>query len=112
MSLGIPKRVIIVVALVAAVVLIYAMGADRRSSEGAEGGGANPGGPSGCRVAVTADILNVRAEPHLGAEIVGKYKQHAQADAEPVVENGFRKLAENRWAADEYLRPLDGTRCG
>ncbi|PRX43304.1 hypothetical protein B0I33_11637 [Prauserella shujinwangii] len=105
MLLGIPKKTLIIVAVLAGVVLIYALGSGERPSE-AESGSA------GCRVAVTADVLNVRSGPGLGHGIVGKFQQNAETDAEPLVRNGFRKLAEGRWAADEFLDPVDGARCG
>ncbi|PXY38183.1 hypothetical protein BA062_05605 [Prauserella flavalba] len=92
--------------LLVGVVVIFALGSDQQSS-GAEGGSS-----SECRVTVTADILNVRAAPGLDAEIVGKYRQNAEADASTTVQNGFRQLAENRWAADEFLEPVDGADCG
>ncbi|SER80759.1 hypothetical protein SAMN04487818_105305 [Actinokineospora terrae] len=44
--------------------------------------------------------------------MVGKFKTGAETDAEKVVQNGFRKLGENRWAATEFLKPLDGRDCG
>ncbi|MEU6646250.1 SH3 domain-containing protein [Saccharomonospora sp. NPDC046836] len=106
MVLGIPKKTLIVVGVLAGVVVIYALGSDQ-SSSGAEGAGT-----AGCRVVVTADILNVRAEPRIGAEIVGKYQHNAESDASTVVQNGFRRLDENRWAAEEFLRPVDGANCG
>ncbi|WP_246009698.1 hypothetical protein [Actinokineospora cianjurensis] len=63
-------------------------------------------------MAVTADVLNVRAAPEAAAAVVGKFKTGAETDAEKVVQNGFRKLGENRWAATEFLKPLDGRDCG
>ncbi|WP_158880977.1 SH3 domain-containing protein [Amycolatopsis anabasis] len=109
MILGIPKRVVIVLAVLIGVLVVYLMGSAKRPSEGAPGGGAAPGG---CRVTVTADVLNVREAPAATAKLAGKYQQNAQVDAQPVVENGFRKLAENKWAASEFLKPVDGAPCG
>lgn len=105
MVLGIPKKTLIMLGLLVGVVVIFALGSDQQSS-GAEGGS------SECRVTVTADILNVRAGPGLDAEIVGKYRQDAEAEASTKVQNGFRQLSENRWAADEFLEPVDGANCG
>ena len=105
MILGIPKRILLIIAVVGGVAVIYFLGAGNQASEGADG-------PTGCKMSVTADVLNVRAEPADSAEIVGKYKQNAEADAHPVVQNGFRKLGDNRWAAAEFLTPLQGARCG
>lgn len=103
--LGIPKRTLIIVAVLAGVAYVYALGSDQRSSN------AETGAPPACRVTVTADILNVRAGPGMDAEIVGKLKQNTETDAQPLVRNGFRELAEGRWAADEFLEPVDGARC-
>ncbi|WP_199435152.1 SH3 domain-containing protein [Qaidamihabitans albus] len=104
MVLGIPKKTLMLVAILAGIVVLYVMGSDRQASEAESGSG-----PAGCRVAVTADVLNVRAAPGMDAEIVGKYKQDAETDADAVVRNGFRRLAENRWAADEFLKPVGGS---
>ncbi|MDQ0377422.1 SH3 domain-containing protein [Amycolatopsis thermophila] len=105
MFLGIPKRALIIVAILAGVGLIYVMGNDQQAS------GGSGGGPGGCRVTVTADVLNVRAAPDAGAEIVGKFNQNAETDAQIEVQNGFRKIAENKWASAEYLKPVSGANC-
>lgn len=65
-----------------------------------------------CRVTVVADVLNVRAAPALDAPIVGKFTKDAETDADKLVENGFRKLADDRWAANEFLAPKQGHDCG
>ncbi|MFC4004478.1 SH3 domain-containing protein [Prauserella oleivorans] len=106
MVLGIPKRTLIILAVLVGVVVIYAIGSDQRSS-GAEGSASG-----GCTVTVTADILNVRSAPSLQGEIVGKLEQDAETEATKVVQNGFRRIDENRWAADEFLEPVDGASCG
>lgn len=106
MFLGIPKRALIIVAVLAGIGLIYLMGTTRQASEGATGGGS-----AGCRVTVTADVLNVRAAPDAGSEIVGKFNQNAETDAQIEVQNGFRKLADNKWAKTEFLQPVSGTNC-
>ena len=109
MILGMPKRAVIIGAVLIGVLVIYLMGADKQSSAGAPGGGAAPGG---CVVTVTADVLNVREAPDAGAKVSGKYQQNAQVNAQPVVQNGFRKLADDKWAKTDYLRPVDGANCG
>lgn len=104
MLLGIPKRVLTIAAILAGVLFIYVAGADQRPSP-AESANDH------CRVTVTADILNLRAGPGLDAEIIGTYRKDVQTDAETVVRNGFRKLADHRWAADEFLEPVDNAHC-
>lgn len=109
MVLGVPKRILIIIAVVIGIGFIYLTGANERTSEGAEGGGA---GPTGCRMVVTADVLNVRAGPGTNTDIVGKFKENAETDAELEVRDGFRKLGENRWASAEFLKPMGGANCG
>jgi hypothetical protein len=102
--LGIPKRAVIIAAVLAGIGLIYVMGADRRA--------ASQSGTTGCRVTVTADVLNVRAAPESNAPVVGKFNRDAETGAETQVQNGFRKLADNKWASSEFLKPVDGANCG
>lgn len=105
MILGIPKKTLLIVAVLVGIGWVYLQGAGPKTSEGAET-------PAACRMTVNADVLNVRGGATTEADIVGKLKQEAETNAEPVVENGFRKLAENKWAAEEFLQPIDGARCG
>ncbi|MGQ0837637.1 SH3 domain-containing protein [Actinokineospora sp.] len=102
----VPKRALLVGGALVAVVVMYS------SSVDAPNGSSPTSGTAKCRVSVTADVLNVRSAPDAKAEIVGKFKQGAETDADIVVQNGFRKLAANRWAATEYLKPLEGRTCG
>lgn len=109
MILGIPKRLLIIVAVLVGVGLIYLTGAEKRASQGAPGGG---GAPAACRMTVTADMLNVRSSPQGGAPVVGHIAHNAETGAETEVQNGFRKLAENQWASSEFLQPVAGAPCG
>ncbi|MBP2322692.1 hypothetical protein JOF56_003077 [Kibdelosporangium banguiense] len=106
-----PKRTLIVVAVLVGVVILYVLGKDKQDANNA-----NPAAPaasaSACRVAVVADILNVRATPDAKGQIVGKFQRNAEADAEKVVQNGFRKLSEGRWVSNEFVKPLQGRDCG
>ena len=106
MILGIPKRMVIIAVVLVGIGLIYLSGAGKRSA------GATGGSPTGCKVTVVADVLNARSAPVAGAGIVGKYNKDAQIDAQPVVQDGFRKIADNKWAKTEYLQPLAGSHCG
>ncbi|HVW40316.1 MAG TPA: SH3 domain-containing protein [Amycolatopsis sp.] len=105
MILGVPKKVLIVAVVLIGIGIIYVLGVDKRNSDAA-------GGSTGCKVTVTADVLNVRSAPDAGAEIVGKYNQNATTGAEIEIQNGFRKLADNKWAKTEFLQPVAGTNCG
>jgi hypothetical protein len=101
--LGIPKKILIIGAL-AVVVLIYIVSANKQPA------GATAS-PTGCKVAVTADVLNARSAPVPGAGIVGKYLKDAQVDAMPVVQNGFRQLDKDKWASTQFLTPTAGSHC-
>jgi len=103
--LGIPKKVLIIVVVLVGIGIIYAVGMNKRNSDAA-------GGSTGCKVTVTADVLNVRAAPDPNAQIVGKYNQNATTGAEIEIQNGFRKLADNKWASAQFLQPVSGTNCG
>jgi hypothetical protein len=70
-------------------------------------GGLNLGGEVGqsdhCQVEVNADVLNVRANPSAAAEPVGKLNRGDIVDATSETRDGFRKLADNRWVALEFV---------
>ena len=106
-----PKRTLVVVAVLVGVVILYVLGKDKQDANNA-GTAAPAASSSACRVAVTADILNVRATPDAKAQVVGKFQRNAEADAEKVVQNGFRKLSEGRWVSNDFVKPLQGRDCG
>lgn len=68
-------------------------------------------GSTGCQVVVVADKLNVRAGPSETAPLIATLGRDAVRDAQKVVQNGFRQLVDNRWAADQYLAPTLGSVC-
>lgn len=105
MIMGIPKKGVVIIAVLAGIGIVYVMGSDKRAAS-------QSGLTDRCRVTVTADVLNVRAAPDPNSEIVGKFNHDAETAAEPQVENGFRKLADNKWASTEFLQPVRGTNCG
>lgn len=107
MLLGIPKRTLLVFAFLIAVVLIYVFGSERGVSAGTDGSSG-----ADCRVSVTADVLNVRAGPSIDAKVVDQVGNETETDATTKVTNGYRKIADGRWASDRYLQPVDGARCG
>lgn len=107
MLFGIPKRTLLVFAFLAVVVMIYSSGAEQGVSAGSDGRSG-----AGCRVSVTADLLNVRSGPNLDADVIGRFARDAETDATTKVANGYRKITDGRWASDKYLRPVDGARCG
>jgi hypothetical protein len=64
-----------------------------------------------CRVEVSAETLNVRAGPSTQAALLEVVARGTILDATRTVSDGFRELADGRWAADEFLTPLEGTSC-
>lgn len=108
MVLGIPKRAMIIAAVLVGVALVYILGDAERRQDGSGGSGS---GGAGCTFTVSADVLNVRSSPSTRAEILGKVEQEATVEAEPTVRNGFRKLADDGWAAEEFLTPVEDASC-
>jgi hypothetical protein len=109
MALLAPKRTLIIGGALAAVLVLYVLGSKQQP-------GAATGSPtantSQCRVSVTADVLNVRSTPALDAAVVGKLAKGQESDADKVVQNGFRKLSENRWVSSDFVKPVAGRDCG
>ncbi|MEV4600191.1 SH3 domain-containing protein [Amycolatopsis sp. NPDC049253] len=104
MILGlIPKKTLIIIGVIVAVIVIYVL--NQKGQADAQGS------PTGCKVAVTADVLNARETPDGNGKIVGKYLNGAQFDALPVQQNGFRKVSEGKWVASSFVKPLDGSKC-
>ncbi|SDY68255.1 hypothetical protein SAMN05421504_106370 [Amycolatopsis xylanica] len=104
MFLGIPKKMLIVIAVLAGVLIVYVLGSDKQSAASS---------PTGCKVIVTADVLNARDAPAVNGGIVGKYNKDAKIDALPIVQNGYRKIAEGKWVSADFVKPLEGSaNCG
>jgi len=64
-----------------------------------------------CRVEVTADNLNVRANPEPNAATTTVLHRGDLHGAETTVQSGYRLLAGGGWALDDFLRPLPGSKC-
>jgi ABC-type glycerol-3-phosphate transport system substrate-binding protein len=107
--LGLPKRTLIVIAVLVGVVVLYVMGSEQPAQD------VNSATPAAsatdCKVTVTADVLNVRAAPDVKSQIVGKFQRNSQVDAEKTVQNGFRKLSEGRWVSDDFVKAMPGRDC-
>lgn len=103
MLLGVPKRTLIVVALLVGVGLMVMTGGAEKIFAGFKGGP--------CRFTVSADTLNVRGAPARQAPLVDTVAQGEELRAYPVVKNGFRMVSETRWAADEFLTKVEGSVC-
>lgn len=100
-----PKRTLLIGGALVGVVSLYSMGVPSPN------GSAPTSGEAKCRMSVSADVLNVRKAPDKFAPLVGKFKQGAETDATTTVQNGFRLLGPDRWAAAEFLQPLPGRGC-
>jgi uncharacterized protein YgiM (DUF1202 family) len=61
-----------------------------------------------CTVTVAADVLNVRAGPGTQHATVDRLSRGTVVDAQQETSEGFRKLAEGRWVASEFVRPSSG----
>ena len=107
MALLTPKRSLIIGGSLAAVLVLYVLGSAKQRSEGS----APAVNTTQCRVLVTADVLNIRSAPALDGAVVGKLSGGQQADADKFVQNGFRKLGENRWVSTDFVKPLPGRDC-
>ena len=108
MLLGVPKRTLIIAAVLAGVFVVYLVGDGRGGVNGIDVGGVTG---SGCRFTVTADALNVRSGPSTGAGVVGELARRQTVTASATVRDGFRKLGDRGWVSAEYLRPVPGSSC-
>ncbi len=105
------KRTLVVVALFAAVWLLYVQGSEQRREQGRDGSPAS-NETSQCRVVATSDGVRVRSAPALDpANVVDELAAGEESDASLEVRNGFRKLSEGRWVSVDYIRALAGRTC-
>jgi hypothetical protein len=75
-------------------------------------GGNDAGNDGSCRFEVTADVLNIRVEADPNADAVGApLARGEEVTATPTVVDGFRRLDDGRWAADQFLAPVPGSVC-
>jgi hypothetical protein len=64
-----------------------------------------------CQLRVSAAELRVRSGPTTDSAQVETLSEGVVVDGTRTVTNGFRELAGNRWAADQFLTPVPGTNC-
>lgn len=105
------KRTLVAMVLLGGVLVLYAMGAEeQRAKQGAE---SETTTTTQCRVTSTVDGLNVRSAPvEDPANVVGQFSEGDEADAHKEVENGFRRLTDDRWVSVRYTQPMEGRDCG
>lgn len=105
------KRTLVTGALLVGVLWLYAIGSEKRREEGGGDGASET--TTQCRVEATVDGLNIRSGPSVAPNnVVGELNRGDQTDAQKVVQGGFRKLAEGRWASAEFLAVVEGRDCG
>ncbi|GGP59131.1 SH3 domain-containing protein [Saccharothrix coeruleofusca] len=101
---GIPTRGVIVLGVLATAGAMYV-------ANGGERLGTRPA-PEGCRVVVITDTLDVRSGPARTQPIVSTLRRGTVVPAGAAVHNGFRRLAEGKWVADEFVTPTEDSACG
>lgn len=95
------KRMLIVVGVLVVVAVLYFI-------QNGKKGNAQQTGQAGCQVQVTADKLNVRSGPAATDKIVHTFATGAIIAATSTVQNGFRELATNQWASNQFLKSVSG----
>jgi hypothetical protein len=103
--LGMSKRVLFVLGLLVLVAVVYVIQGVKKVH--AQQPGSTTTGQ--CQVQVVADVLNIRSSPDGKGPVVGKLNTGAIMTAQASVQNGYRKLADNRWAASQFLKPVSGS---
>ena len=102
--------------LVAIGIVVLAVFSDRGDAQSTGGSGPGNGSDDGsgdgnrCTVEVIADTLNVRAGPGTEHDTVDRLNRGDVVDAELETSGAFRKLADGRWVASEFVRTSVG--CG
>jgi hypothetical protein len=98
------KRMLVVIGVLVVVAVLFFV-------QNSKNGNAQPGanGSGACQVQVTADVLNVRSGPAGTAKVVAKLTTGAVKPATKTVQNGYRELAKNQWASDQFLKPVSGS---
>ncbi|ATE57322.1 MULTISPECIES: hypothetical protein [Actinosynnema] len=96
-------RGLVVLGVVGVAVAMYAISGGQRFGSGA---------PDPCRVEVAVEVLEVRGGPDTALPVLSTAPRGAVLDAQRVVQNGFRLLADDRWVAQEGVATAAGADCG
>jgi uncharacterized protein YgiM (DUF1202 family) len=107
MALLSSKRTLLIVGVLVAVLVLYILGSAKRKDAAQPAADTNQ-----CRVTVTADVLRVHAGPELASKVVDRLTKGQETNADKLVQNGFRKIGDNRWVAVDFAQPLAGRDCG
>lgn len=102
--LGMPARKVIVIGLLVVTSTLVIVDLNRTPSA------ATPRADGKCQFEVK-DELNVRSGPAADQSVAGKFQKGAKITGTPTVQNGFRQLADGKWASNEFLAPVQGSEC-
>lgn len=108
MALLAPKRTLVLGGALIAVLVLYVLGSEKKRNDTTQ----PAANPAQCRVTVTVDGLRIREAPNVEAKIVGRFNRGNETDADKLVQNGFRKIGDNRWVSSEFAKPVSGRDCG
>ena len=108
MALLSSKRTLVIVGILVAVLVLYVLGSEKRRNDSTE----PTANTNQCRVTVTADVLRVHDGPELAARVVDRLTKGQETNADKLVQNGFRKLGDNRWVSVDFAKPVSGRDCG
>lgn len=64
-----------------------------------------------CEFHVQADLLNVRSGPGTEHKVVARLRKDAVTGGQGETKDGFRKLADDRWVAAEFVKPDSRNTC-
>ncbi|MCK2238275.1 MULTISPECIES: SH3 domain-containing protein [unclassified Crossiella] len=81
------------------------------NAQGDKPGEAPADGKPRCEFHVQADLLNVRSGPGTAHKVVARLRKDAQTGGHGETKDGFRKLADDRWVAAEFLKPDSRNTC-
>jgi hypothetical protein len=108
MALLSSKRTLVIGVVLVAVVVLYVLGSAKRRNDNAT----PTADINQCRVTVIADVLRVHAGPELAARVVDRLTKGQETNADKLVQNGFRKIGDNRWVSADFAQPVSGRNCG
>lgn len=93
---------VVIVLVVVAILFLVQNGKKGNAQQGS-------GSAAGCKVQVTADVLNVRVGPSTKDRTLSSLRTGQTVSATPTTQNGFRELSAGHWASDTFLKPVSGS---
>jgi predicted carbohydrate-binding protein with CBM5 and CBM33 domain len=95
------RRKLVVIGLLVLVVVVFILQGGRHA------GGGNSANTQ-CQVQIGVAGLNVRSAPDPTATVIEQLADGTITAATSTVQNGYRQLAANRWADNQWIRPVAG----